>query len=468
MAHTSQSDRVIQQRKTLSFGQWLGILVVIGLLLRLPVVFAVVRQPDVAILASDSREYLALANNLIDYGVYSTEKNPPPLPLEHNRTPIYAAFLMPFVFIWGAAPLVPIVASQALLGLLIAPLTALFAAHFWGQRFGVIAGLIAVLSPMSAIMSGYVYTEVFFTLLLLGGLFLAVKSIANERWLTGVLSGLLLGSAALTRPILLPTLSIIAIGLLFYVLKQKNGLPYAAAIICVSFLPLLPWMARNATLFGRFSLTTISDTNLYYYNAASLEAHLTDQSLDETRQRLAIELESIDAEGSRWPAARERELARGIILDTPLAFAWYNGVDAINGFRPGFSFLLSLNGQDDSVAVAVRTFTDGTFADAIQVVREQPIGVMLLQLYMVIYLLVLLLMLLGGIVILFIERQWHILLLCLGISGALLYLPGIASNARFRMPVEPLMATIGAYGIVFIAQKLMAKDSLRDATETSS
>lgn len=450
---------LMSQKRT--FRGWLIIIFAVGLLIRIPVLIPVINNPDVAILASDSREYLALANNLIEFGVYSAEKDPPPLPVEHNRTPTYALFLLPFVYIWGEVPAIPVTILQLILGAGIGCLAGLLGKQLLNESVGVMAGWVAILSPISVVMSAFIYTEIVFTVLLLGGLCLMLYGIDNQRRWSVFFAGALLAAATLTRPILLPILLVIGFGALLYAGFDRRRVVYALGTIFLAYILVTPWMARNAQQFGRFSLTTISDTNLYYYNAASLRAHLTGQSLDDARLELAVRLEQMEPDDSRWPAARERALAREIILQTPLAFAWYNGVDALNGFRPGFSFMLSLFAEPDAVGDIIRTFTDGTIRDALQVLHWQNAFILLAEVYMLAYLVILTLSMLAGAALLIVEKRWALLILALGVSSALLYLPGIASNARFRMPVEPLFAVVAAYVWFSMVQKFYSNEESR-------
>jgi len=361
------------------------------------VLLAVVPNPETAILASDSREYLAVANNMIKNGVYSSQIEPP-YHIEHNRTPGYPALLMPMILVFGSRPIIPIVLVHIFLGTLAVYLAGQLGRYMFSEEVGVGASLIAAISPISIIMGAYVYTEVFFSTLLIGSILaLVVGSNKNSPPLI-LTSGLLLGLAALTRPIMLPLLPLplVALALRMKAFSQI----WKQLLICAlgMFLICVPWMIRNANTFGRFSLTSISDTNLYYYNAASLEAHLTKRSLSEVRDNLADQLEETpQPEGDRWPAAREAAIARDIILENPLAFLWYNGIDALNGLRPGFSFLLSLFGSNEDIDQTIQTFMRGDAASIFDATRSQAGLILLLEGYMLLYIVTLLIAHVAGV-----------------------------------------------------------------------
>ena len=128
------------------------------------------------------------------------------------------------------------------------------------------------IAPISAVMTGYAYAETLFAAWLVGGALLLVAGLDRDRWWLSGLGGLAYGAATLTRPIGLPLAPLLfAIPLAQLPLRRA----WRHALVLLAGLMLLAgaWMARNDSHFGRFSLSIVGDLNLYYYNAASLEAH---------------------------------------------------------------------------------------------------------------------------------------------------------------------------------------------------
>jgi hypothetical protein len=220
-------------------------------------------------------------------------------------------------------------------------------------------------------------------------------------------------------------------------------LRHAAALV-VGFCAIVgPWVARNGILSGQFVVSAIDRVNLLYYNAASLEAHRLGISIDEARNRLN---ERVTAQTD--PSADGyTEVAREVILTHPLAFVWYNGLDALNGLRPGFTFMRSLAG--------VSMDRSGT---------GPPVGV--IEIYMGMFVAALAVGSLAGWVVLTLRREWRSLVLLALIPVLLLYLPGLASNARFRAPVEPFLAIAAAVGLQAVGGQVGAWLARRRA-ETS-
>ena len=226
------------------------------------------------------------------------------------------------------------------------------------------------------------------------------------------------------------------------------------ALASVAGLALLAglWMGRNGALFGRFSMSAISDINLYYYNAASLEAHRQGIPLDEARALLGDRLEAMPPNESRWPGAQMGALARELILAHPLAFAWYNGIDALNGLRPGFSYMLLLFGDPGSIRDPIQTFRNGDLAGAVRALPGESIPILMLEIYLIAATGVLVVLAVVGCAALIARRQWAAACLAGLLPAILLYLPGLASNARFRAPAEPFLALLAGAGTAALAR----------------
>lgn len=401
-------------------------------------------EPQRAILASDSRQYLGLAAILASHGVFS-QTPPPPLQPEVLRTPGYPAFIAPFMLLWGPQPLKALVAAQAIIGALTAVGVALLGRWLFDERTGSLAGVTYALAPMSAVMTGYVYAETLFAACLVGGAVLLVRGLEDERWWLSAAGGVLFGMATLTRPIgllLLPLLILIPLTRV----PLRSAWRYALALIASFMLVVGAWMGRNAFYFGHFGLTTISNLNLYYYNAASLEAHRLGISLEEARAMLAERLSEQPPDDSRWPGSREGALARSIILEHPVAFAWYNGLDALNGLRPGFSFMLGLLDESGGTRDPISAFIAGDIPAILTAMRGQRVVILLLEGYMLLFTGLLVGLSVAGSLMLLLRRRWSEVVLLALIPALLLYLPGIASNARFRAPVETFLAILAAAG----------------------
>ncbi|MCC6905239.1 MAG: hypothetical protein IT326_05295, partial [Anaerolineae bacterium] len=228
---------------------------------------------------------------------------------------------------------------------------------------------------------------------------------------------------------------------------SRKVLPQIVALLVGFSIIVAPWLIRNQIHFGRFSLSSIGDNNLYFYNATSLYGHLNGLTFEEAQQVFEERWAAHQPWMDRWPNALEGRLAREYILAHPFAFAFYNGVDALNGLRPGFSYFLSLLDTSKQTQLAIRSFQELNIRTAPQVWLSQGGVIKAIQVYMAAWVVVLFAGAGSGLWrLLAIERRWDTALFLI-LALMLLYLPGAASNARFRMPVEPLLALFAAYGL---------------------
>jgi 4-amino-4-deoxy-L-arabinose transferase-like glycosyltransferase len=422
---------------------------VLALVMRGLVVAAILPEPERAITGSDAEQYLALANTLARHGLFSRDAEPPYTP-ETVRTPGYPVFLVPFVGAFGPRPLIPVVAAQGLIGALTVAGTACLGRRLFDEQTGILAGLLLAISPMSIIMGGAIYSETWYTAWLVGGLWLLAAGLMASRPTLSGLGGLVLGLSALIRPIGLPMLVVWG-ALPLARIPIRQAYRHILAIVAGFMLAVSPWMGRNAVQFGHFALSSISADNLYYYNVASTEAHRLGTSLDESREQLARRL-AADPLSDDWLSAAQGRLARQVILEHPLAFIFYNGVDALNGLRPGFSRLLLLLGPEGTVDDPIAAFRQGSLPEALAAAASQSLPILLAEVYMVAHVAILAAASAAGLLILIRRRLWLEAGL-LGVTAAvLLYLPGSASNARFRAPVEPLLAILAAICMVAVAR----------------
>ncbi len=423
-----------------------------ALLARALVVLAILPDPERVTLASDTRQYLSLGTMLAETGRFATPSRQGPVP-DALRTPGYPALIAVLIGLGDPRPLVSLAVVQALLGTLAAGGVILLGERLVSPRAGLLAGLIYALSPIAAVMTGYGYSETLFAALMIGAALALTAALERDRPPLSAGSGVIYGLAALVRPIGLPLLPLLA-AIPLTRLPLRRGWLHALALAAGFLLAAGPWMARNAAIYGRFALTTISGYNLFYYNAASLEAHRLGIPVEEARRRLNTELEARPAPDSAWPGAAEGALARETILAHPLAFAWHNGVDALNGLRPGFSFMLGLFGRGSELGDPVSRFMTGDIGEIAAAMRGQAGAILLLEGYMALHTAGLIAFSLIGVIGLAARRDWAALILLGLIPALLLYLPGLASNARFRAPVEPFLAVAAAAGLLAVQRAI--------------
>lgn len=206
--------------------------------------------------------------------------------LHTNVTTVYRAPLWPvilgiFSLFFGHSNL----AGRLFLSLLDAGtcvLIYLFARDLFGRRFGMFAGLLAVIYPELFIFTGWLYSETLFTFLLFVlcyGLYRIQRTRGEKKWLWPV-CGLLLGLLSLTRPN-----GLIVIGLFLLwaiILVWRRVLPRASTLKGALLSALLglaiiaPWTVRNYVVSHTFIPVATGDGTVMLgaYNNAVLDPKL--------------------------------------------------------------------------------------------------------------------------------------------------------------------------------------------------
>lgn len=198
----------------------------------------------------DAAQYFQYAINLTTYDVFSGARGQfeqeAPIP-DNYRDPGYPLFLAtllkasPSLDVWYKATLT----AQVLLGSLTILFTMLIANYWLPKKLVLIVGLFTAIWPHSVIFSGYLLTETLVGFLCTLSFWLLAHSYKSNNNFLLTLSGIILGSAALTNAILLPLGLILGfLGLLMMPQSRKFWVIFA-----ISFL-VLPstWALRNTQL----------------------------------------------------------------------------------------------------------------------------------------------------------------------------------------------------------------------------
>ncbi len=199
----------------------------------------------------DTGEYLALADNLYNYGAYSLNHFPDFIP-SLRRAPGYPYFLTLFHWFGGGRVSFQAVAFvQCVLDSLTAAAVFLLARKVVSKPFAVGCALVYALHPGAILRSRLILTECLFTFLLVAGVLFLLESLENEKKRLLIFGALMLGFAVLTRPvaIVLPVLFVFAV-----LLKVKSAGKYQAITMfgAVFLLALVPWLYRCYAVSGHF------------------------------------------------------------------------------------------------------------------------------------------------------------------------------------------------------------------------
>lgn len=421
----------------------------------------------------DSREYVALAHNLVSSHTFTRDTAPPFRP-ELFRTPGYPLFLaVPLLLVRHSSfALHP--SSFILLSLLLQLLLSL--ATVWLTRklaleLGLaptsagLAALFVALSPNLAFLSSKLVSEALFIPLLLVCVLLLNRYRLTGRALdligTGVCSGLLV----LTRPIATFFPLVIAAYLLWLARGQRlivhrSSLIAPLILLACSSIVIAPWVIRNGQKTGRYIISTASEHNIYLYDAATVLASEKGITIPQARDSMMAEAQAefgpIDTtdEATMWQ--KLSAVARSHFFRRPALAApvWLFGVfaDFLNPISVGPLLIHagsspapgSANLLQSSLALLTKGRVTQAFSTAWRVrVGGAPLFILVVLAGAALFNLILIWF---GFASLFLRRTRGLFWLLLPI----LYftsVTGTVGDARFRAPIEPLLCLFAAVAL---------------------
>jgi hypothetical protein len=431
----------------------LVLIVAVALACRL-LVFALL-LPDVRkFYTADSPGYERLALNLLERGVFSWQDAAPWRP-DAFRTPGYPVLLAGVYGLAGHAP-AAVVALQLVLGSVTAGLAGVLALGLgFSARAAGLAALAVAVDPVSVLIANLVLTETLFTLLLTAGL--AALAWSWQRGGAGWLgaSGLALGLAALTRPILLIVLPVL--GALFAVADRRA--PWRAVLtrgVPFLLIPLVlagAWAARNYREAGLFTPSAITSGMLLVVWAPAVVAEADGVPPAVAIERLRRESAARDA-GLTLPErlASRREMALAILRRHPGATlrVFVKGLARLVA-DPGFTLVCTMLEPGRHLLECFpgpATMTEaGVIELALARAAAMTPGQQLALGWGVLFLGLLYLGAAAGVVVLVRERRWAALGLVVAVVGCLAALAaGPAAESRFRVPMLPCLALAAGLG----------------------
>ncbi len=418
-------------------------IVLLAFLLRAALLLVASGHIDRAI-SPDSPTYINPAIRLISGGGYPADGA--------LRTPVYPLFIAFIYWIGGQNPFF-IVLAQVFVGTLTVLLAYILGIQILSRTTALLGAFLLAISVESITGGFYLLTETLFTFIFLAGMIAWIKGYKRQNKLWLVVAAILMGLSVLCRPVAVYFPLLLALGLL---LKKGahfiSRASHAGLFLGIFLILLVPWMVRNYYVVGFPTLSTISNYNMLYYEAASLEANLRNVSETQVREEYQDKVSQVltergwaDTEGNR--ARVESQLARQIILAHPLRFLYVHlkadlngllpdvtGVTEILGTTVGGKGTLSVLNQYGLLAAIRNYFGDQTWLLGLLM----PVVVLLALVYFF--------ALTGAVAIL---RRHNWLTLSILVIPVLYYLalPGPASLPRFRVPVMPYICLLAGAGL---------------------
>jgi len=228
---------------------------------------------------ADTVSYLDPGRNLVLHGRFIADGVP-----DLVRTPGYSLFL-------GLTSLAGLpaagAANAALSVLTIVLVWRLARTVFADDRIAIAAAWLMVFEPISVAFSSALLSETLFMVPFLICMERLAAFLRSRSLRVLAVAGLWLAAATYVRPITYYLPIVLAAGL-FVTLARVPGLRWKApAVLLISVLPWLAiWQIRNRAETGYAGFSSISEINLYFYDAVDIEARLEHRGFFDMRKEL--------------------------------------------------------------------------------------------------------------------------------------------------------------------------------------
>lgn len=334
---------------------------------------------------------------------------------ETIRTPVYPLLLIALRFNTLA-----ILVLQHLLNVALACTATWLVRRRGGSSWlATLAGILCALDVPSIHYANKVLTETLFAALLFAIVVLTLRATSRRALLV---DGLLVGTLVLIRPVAIAYLVVIAIFLAF----QRVPLRTIAIFVIAALALPLAWAARNKHHTGVFTVSSIAGSNLMMYRAAGALAVTTDydfnEALADAQQELLERADQLIGDRD-LPHAQRAVIFSTIGRQTLVA-------------HPGGALLVTLRG------LLVNAFdSDWEAVMLVSRIHGSIIQLLIDALTAITFAAAVL-----GIIALWRNDRSLALLLALTIAYFLFIAAGGEAEARFRVPVAPLLAIAAAHG----------------------
>ena len=228
----------------------------------------------------DVNDYVGLAHVMLETGRFALTPDSPP---EFFRTPGYPAFLALVLIIFGTVLASPF--FQVLFTALAVALVYLIGVRYFSRTVALIAAIVYMFDPLVMYPAWALISESLFMVLLLASVY-TIGIETRGQWLPFVVAGILIGLAALVRPVAFYLIPLIACMALAHSVSWRTTLRGAGIFLATAGLVMSPWMLRNYTLSGHFEVSTTGIFNLFYYDIPLFEQTRTGTEYREIQKDL--------------------------------------------------------------------------------------------------------------------------------------------------------------------------------------
>jgi 4-amino-4-deoxy-L-arabinose transferase-like glycosyltransferase len=166
---------------------------------------------------------------------------------------------------------------QSMLGGVFAVFLAIMAARLVNVTVGIITGLFYAFDWITIIHTPMVIAETLYAIALTGAVVVFAFYIRNQRPSLSVLAGVLLGAAALIKPVAQLQLGAFVLAWGVQTKRRLSGLAFMLAFALL----IIPWVVRNYRSHQVYTLSVVATSNLYFFTAQGAGYDLQGKDLDQ-------------------------------------------------------------------------------------------------------------------------------------------------------------------------------------------
>lgn len=233
-----------------------------------------------SILIGDAKGYHDVALNLLKYRTYDSS-------MSQFRTPGYPFFLALIYYIAGVKPWI-VIPVQMLLTICMIFLVYHIGKYVFNENIAVISAILFTINPLVIYYSTTILTETLFSFVFLLSILFLIKGVSEERISLLYVSGILLGTSALIRPItqFFPVITAIVIAS-----WPKRRISFKIkgllSLLIIFYITISPWLIRNYVKYNHFKLSSFQGFNLLFFNATAVERAKTGKPYREIRKEFS-------------------------------------------------------------------------------------------------------------------------------------------------------------------------------------
>jgi len=421
------------------------------------------------VLVGDSKEYIKLAENILNGNGFTLSNDFLNYEPESLRTPGYPAFLAIILFLFKNQIFISFI--QIIMMAFCVVLVYKIALMFFDRKIALLSAIMMILEPSMSYYSSVVLSDtpaMFFFILALYVFLKYIKSEKNDIRLI-FLSGFILGFTTLIRPIsqFLPFVFLLYLVAVFYKTQSFKIFLKASVLFIFGFLLMIsPWMTRNYIIFGSPAVSSISGYNLFMYNVSTYFAYKKNMDFSEVRDQMLEEsgFNNNRSELKEFKTSQELgKAAMKYIKEDPFGYAAYHLFKTLPFFlTDNFASIEKIyfggTSRLDHVNISGMIIR-GQIKELGSIIKDEfkaaDIG-FFSKLFSVLFWSFIMFMSFFTIgKELYFKNKEKILfvLFCGALIAYFAVLTGPVANERYRLPVEPFMFILASVGIFFIIEK---------------